>query len=188
MSKLQVVISVVVCGVAGGLIAAADPQSKGEKAAHSSFYRDFDPALAVGICQHFAPKTGSGIRPHGIVPPPEGHEFKIFHIEGDIPPDQLKKALDALKEHFAKLVLANKAVAGTDPKDTVADRPIYLLQMNMLPPGTWVEPDSVRGFYFTYKEGKVQGAVDVLAVRVGSGPAPDKAEWRVVGAVHEPAS
>ena len=45
----------------------------------------------------------------------------------------------------------------------------------------------MRGFYFTYTEGKVQGAVDVLAVRVGPGPAPDKAEWSVVGAVHEPA-
>jgi hypothetical protein len=121
------------------------------------------------------------------VPPPEGHEFKIFDATGDIPPDQMKKLLDELKEHFTRLVEVNKAVSATDPKDTIADRPMYLLQMNMLPPGTWVEPDSVRGFYFTCKEGKVQGAVDVLAVRVGPGPAPDKAGWSEVGAVHEPA-
>ena len=187
MSRLHILNPLAACVIVSGLIASTGAQPKGEKPGHSSFYRDFDPKLAAGICLHLAPKTGGGSRPHGKVPPPEGHEFKIFDATGDISPDELKKVLDGLKEHFTKLVRTNKAVITTDPKDTIADRPMYLLQVNILPPGTWVEPDSVRGFYFTYKEGKIQGAVDVLAVRIGPGPAPDMAEWSVVGAVHESA-
>jgi hypothetical protein len=40
----------------------------------------------------------------------------------------------------------------------------------------------VRGFYFTYKEGKVEGAVDVLAIPMVK---DKKWEWLVLGSVHE---
>jgi hypothetical protein len=187
MSRSHLLIPLAACVIVSGLITTTGAQPKGEKPGHSSFYRDFDSKVAAGICLHLAPKAGGGSRPHGKVPPPERHEFKIFDVTGDISPDQLKKVLGGLKEHFAKLVRENKAVTATDPKDTIADRPMYLLQMNMLAPGTWVQPDTMRGFYFTYKQGKVEGAVDVVAVRVGPGPGSDKVEWTVVGAVHEPA-
>jgi hypothetical protein len=174
--------------VAAGLAAATGGRPKDEKAVPSAFLRDFDSEVAVGVCQHFAPKTGTGIRPHLARVRPEGHEFKIFHVEGDIPPDQLKKLLEGLKGHLAECVRANKAVTATETKDAIADRPIYLLLPNFLPPGMWVQPDTARGFYFGYKEEKVEGAVDVLAVRVAPSPGADKGEWRVVGAVHEPAA
>ncbi len=186
MSRLHILNALAACVIASVLIATTGAQPKGQKPGHSSFYRDFDPKLAAGICLHLAPKAGGGSRPHVKVPPPEGHEFKIFDATGDISPDELKKVLDGLKEYFGELVRTNKAVTASDPKDTIAERPMYLLQMNILR-ATWVDPDSVRGFCFTYKEGKVQGVVDVLAVRIGPGSAPDKVEWSVVGAVHEPA-
>jgi hypothetical protein len=48
--------------------------------------------------------------------------------------------------------------------------------------GTAVIPSSLRGFYFTYRDGKVEGAVDVLAIPMVK---DKKSEWLILGAVHE---
>jgi len=172
--------------VAAGLATPTWAPQKAPTAGHSSFYRDFDPDPASGICQNLSTRAGGGSHPHLTRVRPEGHEFKIFHGYGESSPDQVSKVLRALKAHLTKLARDNKAVTATEPRDTIADRPMYLLHMNMFPPETWVQPDSLRGFYFTYKEGDVQGVVDVLAVRVD--PDVNKNEWRIVGAVHEPAA
>jgi hypothetical protein len=180
MSKLYALIFLVAVGVVG-LVASTGAQPKGQKPGHSSFYRDFDPTEMLGVAE-LAPKSGTGVRGHTGNPPPEKHEFKIFHID-DMPAAKIDEALKGLKARFVKLVRANKAVMAEEPTDAIRERPIYLLCPNLLAPGEWVQPGKVRGFSFAYREGKVRGAVDVVAVPVG----PEKPRWVVVGAVHEPA-
>jgi hypothetical protein len=188
MSRLQVLIPVVACGVAGSLLAAAGGQPKDEKPAHSAFYRDFNPESMVALCRNqfkfVKDKCGTGSRGIGIKWDGETTEegFKVFDLTGDLSGDEVKQVLATLKAELVKQVRTSKAALGHDPKDTVADRPMRLLQPGLLWAGTAVVPSGLRGFYFPYKDKKVDGWVDVLAVPMIR---DKKTEWLILGAVHE---
>jgi len=166
--------------------AAAEP--KADKPSHSGFYRDFDPESMVTLCreQHrfVKDKCGTGSRGIGITWNGETTEegFKVFDLTGDLSGDEVKQVLNTLKTALIKQVQSSKATLGHDPKDTIADRPLRLLQPGLLWAGTAVVPSDVRGFYFPYKDKKVDGWVDVLAVPMIR---DKKTEWLILGAIHE---
>jgi hypothetical protein len=173
---------------AGCLVLAAAAQPKAEKPGHSGFYRDFSAEGMVTFSRDqfkfVKDKCGSGSR--GFGRKWEGEEveedFKIFDLTGDLSEDEVKQVLGALQAELVKRVRAGKAALGHDPKDTIVDRPMRLLQPGFIWADAAVLPSSLRGFYFPYKDGKVEGWVDVLAVRMVR---DKKTEWLILGGVHE---
>jgi hypothetical protein len=187
MSKLYglVLVSAVVAGCLV-IVAAAEP--KADKPRHSSLYRDFSAGNMVALCQNrfkfVRDKCGNGSRGIGIKWKGQGvqEDFKIFDLTGDLSDDQVKRVLGALQSELVKLARASNVVVEHGPKDSIADRPMRLLQPGLIWADTAVVPSRVCGFYFTYKEGKVEGAVDVLAIPMVK---DKKWEWLVLGSVHE---
>jgi hypothetical protein len=187
MSKGHVWLLMVALGVAGP-VASAAAQSKDGKPGHSTFYHDFSAEAVVEACRgqfkFVRDKCGSGSRGGGFTWKGEAAEegFRILDLHGDLSDDEVKQVLDALQAELVKRAKAAKAVLGHDPKDTIVDRPMRLLQPGLIWAGTAVIPSSLRGFYFPYKAGQVEGWVDVLAVPMAR---DKKAEWLILGAVHE---
>jgi hypothetical protein len=70
---------------------------------------------------------------------------KVFDLTGDLSGDEVRQVLAALKAELVKEARAGKATLAHDPKDTVADRPMRLLQPGLLWAGTAVVPSDVRG-------------------------------------------
>jgi hypothetical protein len=187
MSKLHGLCLVSVVAT-GGLVVAAAGQPKAAKTSHSAFYRDFSSEDIVATCQKkfqfVKDKCGSGSRGGGFKWKGEkvDEDFKIFDLRGDLSHDEVKQVLKALQAEMVKRARASKAVLGHDPKDSIVDRPMRLLMPGFIWADTAVVPSSLRGFYFPYKAGKVEGWVDVLAIQMVR---DKKREWLVLGAVHE---
>jgi hypothetical protein len=187
MSKVHIWLLLVAL-VVTGLVATTGAQPKNEKSGHSNFYRDFSAEAAVEQCRSqfkfVKDKCGSGSRGGGFTWKGEKVEedFKIFDLHGDLSDDEVKQVLGALQADLVKRARASKAVLGHDPKDSIVDRPMRLLQPGLIWADTAVVPSSLRGFYFPYKDGKVEGWVDVLAIRMAR---EKKSEWLLLGAVHE---
>jgi hypothetical protein len=187
MSKLHS-LGVVLVVASGGPVIAAAAEPKADKPSHSGFYGDFSAEGMVTFCQtqfkFVKDKCGSGSRGGGFKWKGETAEedFKVFDLTGDLSEDEVKKVLDALQSELVKRAKAAKATLGHDPKDSIVDRPMRLLQPGLIWGGTAVVPSAVRGFYFPYKDGKVDGWVDVLAIPMVR---DKKTEWLILGAVHE---
>jgi len=180
--------SLVAVAAAGCLVVVAVAQPKADKPSHSGFYRDFSAEGMVTFSRDqfkfVKDKCGSGSR--GVGHKWNGEEaeedFKIFDLTGDLSDDEVKKVLGAWQAELVKRAKASKAVLGHDPKDSIVDRPMRLLQPGFIWADTPVVPSSLRGFYCPYKDGKIEGWVDVLAIRMVR---DKKSEWLVLGAVHE---
>lgn len=181
-------LGLVVVAAASCLVLAATAQPNAEKPSHSGFYRDFSAQSMVMFCRDrfdfVKQKCGSGSRGLGIKWNGQDAEesFKIFDLEGNLSEGEVKQVLGALQAELVKRVQASKAVLGHDPKDTIIDRPMRLLRPGFIWAGTAVIPASLRGFYFPYKDGKVEGWVDVLAITM---VADKKSKWFLLGTVHE---
>jgi hypothetical protein len=177
-----------VATTAGCLAVATVGQPKLDKPEHSGFYREFDAEVLVALCQKQFPfvreKCGTGTRGGGFRWKGETAEegFRVFDLHGDLSEDEVKQVLDALRTELLRRAKAAKAALGHDPRDTIVDRPMRLLQPGLLWAGTAVVPSDLRGFYFPYKDGKVEGWMDVLAVPMVR---DKKTEWLILGAVHE---
>jgi hypothetical protein len=173
---------------AAGLLMAAAAPPKADKPGHSNFYRRFDLLYMLAVClspsKSIGDKCGTGIRELSFKW--KGHksyeDYKIFDVEGDLSDKEVKGILRALRAALVKRARASKGLRAQEPRDGIADRPMRLLQPGLIPPETPVIASRVQGFYFTYREGKVEGAVDVLAIPAVVGK---KREWYVVGTVHE---
>ena len=174
--------------VAAGLVVAATAQPKAEKPSHSRFYRAFSAANVVESCRSrlkfVKDKCGYGNRGFGRKWEGEEveEEFKIFDLTGDLSDHEVKQVLEVLQGELVKRSQASKAVLGHNPKDTIVDRPMRLLQPGLLWADAAVIPSTLRGFYFPFKDGKVAGWVDVLAVQMVR---DKKTKWLILGAVHE---
>ena len=59
---------------------------------------------------------------------PAQEDFNYFTLTGDLSEDQVKQLLGALKAEMVTLARASKAVLSHDPKDSIVDRPMRLLQ------------------------------------------------------------
>src|SRR5262245_12489094 len=127
-------LSLVASAAAGCLALSVAAEPKAEKPAHSGFYREFDPEAVVTFCEtrfkFVRDKCGTGSRGVGIKWPGEvaGEGFKVFDLHGDLSDDEVKQVLDGLQAELVKRAKAGKAILGHDPKDTIADRPMRLLQ------------------------------------------------------------
>jgi hypothetical protein len=170
------------------LLGAAAAAPKDGKPAHSDFFRRFDTQYMVAVClspsKSIRSKCGTGARELSFrwKGQKSFEDHKIFHVEGDLSDKEVAGILAALRAALMKRARASKGLRAQEPRDGIADRPMRLLQPGLIPPETPVIASRVQGFYFTYREGKVEGAVDVLAIPVVVGK---KREWRVLGTVHE---
>jgi hypothetical protein len=165
-------------------------QEKKAEPRRSALYRSFDPGK---MRQKYEanPKAGArftemGSRRHlTVIPPGEvsGDVFSDFHLGGELTEEQLKLLLADLKSNLVALARASKVTLVEGPSDHVLGRPIVLLPIlfDMGRP-SWIDLSSLRGSYFTYREGTTRGAVDILAAHTD--PQNPK-QWVVSCAVHE---
>jgi len=160
--------------------AAAPPKGQPK----SKLYESFD---ALKLKEKYAAHFDKGDRTSGAVAnltiTPPGDVFNLFRIKGDISDEELKKVLSSLRSELNDLAKASGVKVVHGPKETMGDRPIALLTVLFL--GDTVELKTVQGFYFTYEQDKIAGAVDVFVARCVAG---DKKQWKIGCAVHEPAA
>lgn len=157
---------------------AKGPTDKGP--AHSKLYRGFDPGALVKTCKPYYDRAwGNGAR-SGLQFGRTPDWFKLFDIEGNISEDKLKKLLAELKTDLHKMAKASGVEKVSQPDDSIEDRPISVLRAMYF--GRKIRPGSLHGFYLTYSDGKITGAIDVFAA-LSSDPIDDY--WEVVCAVHE---
>jgi hypothetical protein len=164
---------------------SADKASKGKEPAHSKLYREFDPKSLLTACQaYFARVDGHGaLGTAGSGASLQFGEspdcFILFKAEGMISKDKLKQLLAALKTDLHNMAKGSGVEKVGEPSEKVEDRPISVLRA--MCSEQLIMPGSARGFYLTYRDGKVVGAIDVIALLDSS--ALDR--WQVACAVHE---
>jgi hypothetical protein len=158
-------------------------QEKAGKPQRSALYRSFDPdRLRAKYGKAFADSgkpSRSGSRRDLLVTPP-GEHFTEFHVGGEIPEKQVKEILAALKAELTELARKSKVAFVQEPSDKVIERPLVIFAF--LSGAEWLNLRSVRGSYFTYRAGKAQGAVEIIAARTD--PRNPK-QWSIYCAVHE---
>jgi len=153
------------------------PQDK--EPAHSKLYRGFEPKSLRKTCQaHFNPLRGHGFR-SGLTFGDAPDRYQLFHAEGTMSVEQLAKLLAALKADLHQMAKASGVQKVGEPSDKIEDRPLRV--MRHLYYGRLIKPTSARGFYLTYADGKIAGAIDVIAAL--NSDAVD--QWELVCAVHE---
>jgi hypothetical protein len=157
----------------------SDKALQGKETAHSKLFRDFEPKALLTTCQaHYGSVDGNGtVGDFTINESPV--TYRKFNAEGTISADKLKQLLAALKADLQKLAKASGVEKVDDPSDKVEDRPIRVLRAMFF--ARQIDPSSVRGFYLTYTDGKLAGAIDVIAALDSSAPN----HWLLVCAVHE---
>ena len=158
-----------------------DKATKDKKLAHSKLFREFEPKFLTTACQpHFARVNGgSYIGDHVQFGDSPDIYRGVCTVQGTISEDKLKPLLTALKADLHKMAKASGIEKVGELSDKVEDRPISVLRAMCR--GRRIMPSSVRGFYLTYTDGKVRGAIDVIAAL--DSDALD--HWQVACAVHE---
>jgi hypothetical protein len=173
-------------GVIGTLVLFCDAgltQEKVGQSKHSTLYDSFDPdKLRAKYGKAFVDsgkpyQTGS--RRDLLVTPP-GDVFTEFHLMGEIPEKQVKEILADLKTELIELAHKSKVKFVQEPSDKVLERPLVIFAF--LSGVAWLDLKSVRGYYFTYQEGKFQGAVEIIAACTDPG---NPKQWSIYGTVHE---
>jgi len=156
-----------------------DKAPKGKEPVHSKLWREFDPKRPLTACQaHFDEIDENGARA-GLSFNESHDTYKLFNAAGKIPADKLKQLLATLKTDLHKMAKGSGVEKVGEPSDKVEDRPISVLRAMYAQ--RLIMPGSVRGFYLTYRHGKVVGAIDVIAVL--NSHALDR--WELCCAVHE---
>jgi hypothetical protein len=117
----------------------------------------------------------------GLTITPPGHLVKHAHLSGHLSEEQIKALLAALLADMVKLADASKVRMTTKPKDTILDRPLSHLRVHF---AGWVDVWSLRGSYFTYSDGKIEGTVEIIAANTDP---KDPKHWTVSCALHEAA-
>jgi hypothetical protein len=169
----------------GGLILTAKKievakASKGKEPANSKLWREFDPKSPLAACQdHFDKIDENGARA-GLSFNESPNTYKLFNAAGKISADKLDQLLATLKKDLHKMAKRSGMEMVGEPSDKVEDRPISVVRAMYA--HRLIMPGSVRGFYVTYRDGKVVGAIDVIAV-LNSSSAIDR--WEICCAVHE---
>jgi hypothetical protein len=169
----------------------ADPlsaQEKGKEPKRSEFFRNFDPGRILAKHAEILKKTGkpwgSGSRRNLMVSYPPmikapGESMSDFHLEGEISDKELKEMLASLKSEFLELARGKVAIVG-EPSDRIGARPIIWFSVIFGP--NWLDLAHIRGYYFTYRQGKIGGTVEILAGRTDPRNAK---QWKIACAVHE---
>jgi hypothetical protein len=157
----------------------SDKVSKDKKLVHSKLFAEFDLQSLLPICQaHFESVDEHGLRgDFQINKSPD--TYKVFTVEGTISQEKLTKLLVDLKTDLFKKAKESGVVKLGEPSDKVEDRPISVLRAMYIT--RLIDPSSIRGFYLSYTDGKLAGAIDVIATMDSS--AIDR--WHLVCAVHE---
>ena len=140
-------------------------QEKAAQPEHSALYRSFDPdkvraKYAKAYEDSGKPHQG-GARRNLIVTPPGDH-FTDFNLGGEIPEKQVNEILARLKADLIELARKSKVVFVQEPSDTLSERPMVIFAY--LFGSEWINLRTVRGSYFTYRAGKMEGAVEIIAV------------------------
>jgi hypothetical protein len=157
----------------------SDKARTGKEPAHSKLYRGFKPESLLKTCQaHLRPVRRHGSR-SGLRFGDAPDQYKLFDAEGTMSVVQLAKLLAALKAELFQTAKASGVEKVGEPSDKIEDRPLRV--MRHLYYGRLIKPTSARGFYLTYEDGKIAGAIDVIAALNSN--AVD--QWELVCAVHE---
>lgn len=154
-----------------------EPAKEG-KPVHSKLYRALEPAGLRKTCErHFERIHGSGSRTIQLTLSPDW--YKMFDVEGTISEDKLKGLFGDLKTELHKMAKASGVAKVGQPDDRIEERPLSVVRA--MYSGRLIRPGSLRGFHLIYSDGKIVGAIDVIAAR--NSDALDR--WELVCAVHE---
>ena len=115
----------------------------------------------------------------GLEITPPGHLVKDAHWSGEISEEQVKAIQASLLAEMVKLAEGSKVRIIGKPKETILDLPISYLRTGWF---GWVAISSLRGSYFTYKQGNIEGTVQVIAANTD--PENHK-RWTISCALHE---
>ena len=123
--------------------------------------------------------AGGGVRSNVKITPPD-HLFKDFSVRGRISEDRLQQLLKDLKADLLGRAKAGGVEVTQEPRAMMQDR------LSGLPYAMFKGEyaGNLQGFYFTYRQGAVAGAVDVLAGCTSGGI---EKEWMLMCSVHEAA-
>jgi hypothetical protein len=161
-----------------GIAATDEPVAK-----ISSLYEAFDPDK---LKEKHLGDAGKGVLDEGgsragltITPP--GHLVKDAHWSGEISEEQVKAIQTSLLSEMIKLAEDSKVRIIDKPKDTILDLPISYLRTSWF---GWVAIGSLRGSYFTYRQGNIEGTVQVIAANTDR---TNPKRWTISCAMHEAA-
>lgn len=158
---------------------AKAPLRVAKESVHSKLWREFEPRSLVPACQaHFNEINEHGAR-SGLSFGESPDTYKLFNAAGTISADRLEQLRATLKTDLHKLARGSGAEKVSEPSAKVEDRPLSVLRA--MYSQRLIMPGSVRGFYLTFTDGKVLGAIDVIAVLNSN--AIDR--WEICCAVHE---
>ncbi len=156
----------------------ATPSPASKAHAESTLYQTFEGGkLMERYSPRFESVSSGGSRSNVTLTPP-GEMFRDFSLRGKISTDKLKPLLTDLKADLLSLAKASGVEIVQEPREMGAGR------LDGLPyaPFKTEYAGSLQGFHFTYRQGSIVGAVDVLA---GSSTGGAEKEWMLVCSVHE---
>jgi len=156
-----------------------DKAANDHEPAKSKLWRDFEPGSLLKTCKAYFVDVRENGAQTGVRYGESRETYKLFHAEGQISVVKLSQLLAELKAELHKVANASAVQKVGEPSDKVEDRPISVLRAMYF--ARRINPGSARGFYLTYADGKVVGAIDVIAV-TNSGALDS---WELACAVHE---
>ena len=142
----------------------------------SALYEQFDPTK---LSEKYALKFGV----EHAVTHQSGLEFngdlaKAVQIEGGISNEQFQKVFDSVQNDLLTVAESSSVTVKGKPNTDITGRPAWLIGHYFRN----VKSDLVRGSYFTYSQGPIQGAVELLSQAKVENNTP---RWRLVVVLHE---
>jgi hypothetical protein len=107
-----------------------------------------------------------------------GDLFKSVVIQGDISDEQFQKVFESVQTELLNLARSSSVTITGEPNSDIKGRPDWLFKMFF----DDAKPDTLRGSYFTYSHGPIEGAVEILTQAPGG---KNEAGWNLTVVLHE---
>lgn len=144
----------------------------------SALYEQFDAAM---LKEKYAPqfKSNSSIgSAEGLIVNATNEIFKTVQLQGVISDEQFQQVIEAVQADLDELAKSSSVKITNEPNSDLKGRPEWLLNLYFKD----IAPESLRGSYFTYSQGSIQGTVEILSKATTDGKKPG---WKLIVNLHE---
>ena len=156
--------------------AEGKPDSETAKpAGQSALYDQFDPSK---FREKYSPKFSRVSNASDFSARASGDIFKSVEIQGDISKEQFQKVFESVQAELFNLAKSSPVTIDGQPNSAIKGRPEWLFKMYF----SDAKPDSLHGSHFTYSQGPIQGAVEILTQALGE---EYNFGWKMVVVLHE---
>jgi len=152
--------------------------------AQSALYEQFDPnklkekySPKFSVVRSVSCQSGLKFTAPGTA---TGDLTKAVQIQGDISDEQFKKVFESAQTELLDLAKSNSVTITGEPNSDIKGRPEWLFGWYF----SNVKPDLLGGSYFTYSQGPIQGAVELLSQATGEN---NERQWKLAVVLHEKA-